>query len=419
MRIPAFVLLTLVGCAPGPAATSTAYTSGSGTGDADDDDDDDPSDGDTSDGDADGSSSPQETDGDPSDGSSGGGGSSSGGEAGGIPVLGDGTHTIDNVELTVIATAADELAKPTDLAFNPEVPGQLWVVNWETNSVVIIDQAGRTGQTSSLRYAGATSDHFLAKPSGIAFGTPGVMATSQDTDEPTQSSTPWDFMGPTLWGADASFFDAGDASHLDMLHNSPNSGGIAWESGNIYWVHDGEHGSLTRYDFHQDHGLGGVDHTDGEVYRFAAEELGYEPGVASHVAFDQATGYVYCADTANNRVFVLDSNTGTIAGDLSPNYDGGIQRGVNGSTFDTMINGADMPAPMSKPSGIEIHDEYVFVTDNATSHIFGLTLDGHVVDWLDTEFPPGTLMGLTFDADGSLFAVDAAGDQVVRIAARE
>lgn len=416
MRIPLFSLLFFVGCVPGPAATSTAYTSGSGTGDADDDDAN-PSAGDSADTDPDASTSPEGGEGDHGEGST-GEGSSSGDAHGGIPVLGDGTHSIDSVELSVIATAADELAKPTDLAFNPEVPGQLWVVNWATNSIVIIEQAGRAGQSSSHRYAGATSDHFLARPSGIAFGTPGVMATSQQTDEPTQSTTPWDFMGPTLWGADPSFFDAGDASHLDMLHNSPNSSGIAWESRNIYWVHDGEHGSLTRYDFHADHGLGGIDHSDGEVYRFAAYELGYEPGVASHVAFHHATGYVYCADTANNRIFVLDSNTGTIAGDLPPNYDGGIQRGVNGASYDTMVSGADMPAPMSKPSGLEIHDDYVFVTDNETSIIFGLTLDGHVVDWLETELPAGTLMGIAFDTDGSLFAVDAAGDRVLRIAAR-
>jgi hypothetical protein len=323
------------------------------------------------------------------------------------------------VEISVIATAADELSKPTDCEFNPEAPGELWVTNWNTDSIVIIEQAGRAGQTSSRRNAGATSSHFLARPSALAFGTPGVMATSQQTDEPTQSTTPWDFMGPTLWGADASFFDAGDASHLDMLHNSPNSSGIAWESANIYWVHDGEHGSLTRYDFNDDHGLGGTDHSDGEVYRFAAFEVGYEPGVASHVVFHHATGMVYLADTANNSIFVLDSNTGMIAGDIQPNYDGGIQRGVNGSTFGSMVNGADMPAPMSKPSGLEIHDEYVFVSDNATSIIFGLTLEGEVVDWLDTEFPSGTLMGFAFDTDGSMYAVDAAGNQIYRIAAKE
>lgn len=415
MRTHLSFILLIVGCAPGPAATSTAYTSND-SGDEDDDDDAE-TDADDSDPDGEGSSSPETSATDSGQESSGGEESSSGGEAGGIPVLGDGTHSIDNVELTVIATAEDELSKPTDLAFNPEVAGELWVTNNNTDSIVIIEQAGRAGQSSSRRNAGATSSHFLARPSGIAFGTPGVMATSQQTDLPTQTTTPWDFMGPTLWTTDASIFDAGDSSHLDMLHNSPNSSGIAWEAENIYWVHDGEHGSLTRYDFNEDHGLAGTDHTDGEVYRFAAEELGYEPGVASHVAFDHATGVVYCADTANNRIFALDSTTGEIAGDLMPNYDGGIQRGVNGSTYGSMINGADMPAPMLKPSGLEIHDSYIFVTDNETSIIFGFSMEGEVIDWLDTELAPGTLMGIAFDDDGSMFAVDAAGDRVLRIAA--
>ena len=35
-------------------------------------------------------------------------------------------------------------------------------------------------------------------------------------------------MGPTLWDGNLNIYDGGHASHLDMLHNSPNGAGIAW-----------------------------------------------------------------------------------------------------------------------------------------------------------------------------------------------
>ena len=47
------------------------------------------------------------------------------------------------------------------------------------------------------------------------------------------------------------------------------------------------------------------------------------------------------------------------------------------------------------------------------------TLDGSMVDYLDTGFPAGTLMGMAFDPfDGSLYVVDTLTDRVLRIAPR-
>ena len=387
--------------------------------DNDNDDDDAPQDDDDSDsadGDADASDSDDTDTSDPTTDSD---ESSSGGEPSGIPILGDGTHDISTLDLAEIGNSGDQLSTPTDCEFHNVNSDELWVTNMGTNSITIFEGTGTASQTSTWRNDGFSSDHFLARPSALAFGQPGVMATSQNTDLITQPSTPWDFMGPTMWGADLSYFNGGHSSHLDMLHNSPNSGGIAWESANIYWVHDGEHGSLTRYDFHSDHGLGGSDHSDGEVYRYAPAEVGYGGDVVSHVAFDPATGYVYLADTANNGIFVLDSNTGNVGGDIGPNYDGGIQRGVNGASFSMMIQGAELTTPMARPSGLEIHDDYLFVTDNETSTIFGFTLEGELVDWLDTGFAPGALMGICFDTTGSMYGVDAGANGVWRISVRE
>ena len=59
-------------------------------------------------------------------------------------------------------------------------------------------------------------------------------------------------MGPTLWTNDGSIYNGGHATHYDMLHDSPNGAGIAWESGTAYWIFDGWHQSLTRYNFRND-----------------------------------------------------------------------------------------------------------------------------------------------------------------------
>ncbi|MEC9466031.1 MAG: hypothetical protein VX834_09620 [Myxococcota bacterium] len=114
----------------------------------------------------------------------------------------------------------------------------------------------------------STNSHFLAKPSALAFGENGAFASIHEEDEITQFDTPWDFMGPTLWTTEFALFDSGHLSHIDMLHNTPNGVGIAWEVDNVYWVYDGHHGSLTRYNFNQDHGPAGTDHSDGVVYRY-------------------------------------------------------------------------------------------------------------------------------------------------------
>src|SRR5690606_3474583 len=102
-----------------------------------------------------------------------------------------------------------------------------------------------------------------------------------------------DFMGPTLWSADLDIyaqtnpaavdflgFDLG--SHLDMLHESPLCMGIAWVSDNVYFTFDGLTGSISRYDFVEDHGAGFDDHSDGIVERFVDAGVSRVEGVPSH-----------------------------------------------------------------------------------------------------------------------------------------
>jgi len=333
----------------------------------------------------------------------------------GIPVLGNYGHTLDDVQLELILET--DLSRPTDAEISPHNPEELWITNQGNNSITIVVNPGEGQEVDWKGAPGDNGGHFLAKPAAIAFGQDGVMATAQQTNEITQPGTPADFMGPTMWTSERAVFNGGHLSHLDMLHNSPNASGITWESGNAYWVFDGDHGSLTRYDFHEDHDLGGTDHTDGEVHRAVDGQLSFFPGVAAHIAYDQSTGLLYSVDPGTNRIMVLDTQSGTVGTTINPNYDGGTQNFLSDCDFQVFVDGSDLDAAMSIPSGLEIHDGMIFVTDHEMGTVAAFDMEGELVDWLDTGWDQGTLMGLTFDPDGRMYLVDSLNDRVYRVSA--
>lgn len=331
-----------------------------------------------------------------------------------LPVLGNGSNSLDEVELAVVATSAEDLNGPRDLEFNPTAPEQLWIVNVNDNTTVVLTDPGTEDQ-SALWFGAPGRDHFMARPSALAFGTLNVFATAQETDEITQASTPADFMGPTLWSADLRIFDGGHGGHLDMLHNSPNGAGVAWETDNAYWIFDGYHESLTRYDFQADHGPGGADHSDGIIARYAEGEVSYVEDVPSHMEVQGQLLYV--ADTGNNRIATLDITTGEYGRTMGPGYDGPTvdMHKMTNTTVETLVDGESVG--LVRPSGLEIRNNTIFVSDNATSKIYAFDLNGKLLDWLDlsSEVEEGGLMGLAIDVDGNLWAVDNVENRVLRI----
>ena len=70
---------------------------------------------------------------------------------------------------------------------------------------------------------------------------------------------------------------------------------------------------------------------------------------------------------------------------------------------------------MSKPSGLEIHDNMIFVSDNASSRIFAFNRQGELLDWVDLDRPSGSIMGMAFDNAGLLYVVDAQAEQILQI----
>ena len=328
----------------------------------------------------------------------------------GVAVLGSGSHSASNVNMEVITGNGDKIREPTDLGFHPDNSGELWVVNQSTESVTILFEAGDETQESSHRQELVSGPHFLARPAGIAFGR-NTMATIHDTDEPTQgNATPWDFMGPTMWTIDTSIFDAGHPTHLDMLHNSPSGKGIAWERQNVYWVFDGQHESLTRYDFVDDHGLGGSDHSDAVVHRYADGKVKGVEGHVSHLEYDKDTDLLYVADSGKARIAVLDAGSGNEGDSYGPNYDGTTQRMVNGSDISKLVDWAELG--WSAPNGLALYGDLIFVSDTDEGIIAAFTKDGVLEDWLDVGGSPA---GLELNDSGELFYTDVNANEVIKV----
>jgi hypothetical protein len=350
----------------------------------------------------------------------------------GLALLGSLSHSITEVDLSVVATREDGLNMPRDLAFDPKTQA-LWIVNrvdpadprqegLRRGRMTVIGQLGTDKQVILNRATPIGGNHFFVEPAALAINDKGTfLATIHETDRMTQgAATPGDFMGPVLWPTDLTIFDAGHPGHMDMLHNTPLGMGIAWEDMNTYWVFDGYHSSITRYAFNADHGPGGADHSDGEISRFVEGQVRRVANVPSHLVLDRDRGLLYIADTGNSAIKALDIRSGERGGDLpsNKNYDRvKVFDYYVGADLRTVADGSQ--AGLSRPSGLALDGKLLYVTDNATSRIFAFkAADGELVDWLDTGLPPGSLMGIT-TRQGALYLVDHLEHRVLRIAPKQ
>lgn len=333
----------------------------------------------------------------------------------------------------------------TDLAFHPDRPNELWVLHREHESTasctqngssagcaslegttVVIFDVGRPTQTAQ-EYKDPNAWHFMRRPPAFAFGDNGNFASVGESRTGNFTDDPLDYIGPTLWSSalpgivpDCEASPTGcytlqppgkNGSHLDMLHSSPWSMGIAHEQGNAYWVFNGDAGAIDRYDFVADHGPGNDDHSDGVLARYAAGQVARAPNVPSHMEYDATEAALYIADTGNARVVRFDTFSGTPGGSVSPNYDA-----IQTTTFDGAALVDVVPAGLlSAPSGLVIHDDLLFVTDNATSRIHAFAKSGVEQRFLDTGLPPGSLAGLAIGPDDKAYFVEKPTGAVYRI----
>ena len=351
-------------------------------------------------------------------------------EYAGLAVLGYEDNEDEEVLWTLIGDSSDGLNIPRDLGFNPDRPGELWVVNRADDSVTRFFDAASSSQHSD-HVIDPYAFHFMEEVSSIEFGATGTFGTCQESRNTyNDQGFPNDFMGPTLWSSELDVFGESNpeaveylsdlydmhtdlGSHLDMLHESPLCMGIAWQFENIYWVFNGKVGSIDRNNFHKDHGIGFDDHSDGSIFRYGAGEFERLPDIPSHMKFDHSTQFLYIADTGNNAIKILDTQTGEADTRQAVKEPGTEHYAMKNEAIWTLIDGSDYG--MEAPSGLTIVDDTLLITDNKTSTIYAFTTDGDFLDLLETPFPEGALMGIYAASIDDLWMVNALDDEVWRL----
>lgn len=346
----------------------------------------------------------------------------------GLAMLGNqGTYTVSIEEM---ASGSDGLRTPRDLAFDPEVDGLLWVVNQADDSVVHLFNAGTAEQTTD-KVIDPFAMHFMDNVSSIDFGQPGTFGTCQESRNTYNRTAPANyFMGPSLWPAELDVFGTSNpeaveylsdlfgypvdlGSHLDMLHESPLCVGIAWEKDNVYWVVDGYHKSIVRYDFVEDHGVGYDDHSDGIMYQHLAGEIGHVDNLAAHLEIAPGTRWLYIADPANTRILRMDIDSGEFSERLRVSEPGTTYEDWTNTTWEVFLEGS--AAGFDKVSGLEFVGDTLIVSDNTSGEIIAFDQDGTEVDRISTGLGEGAIMGMAVRSDTELWFTDAVENKVYRL----
>ena len=285
-------------------------------------------------------------------------------------------------------------------------------------STVIFHDAGLSNQSSEYR-KDAYSRHFMHTASSLAFDDEGFFANTLECQDANNNSDGF-FSGPTLWDSDLSIYAVVNqdgpllGSHIDMIHQSPYSMGIEYAgTGNIYWVFDGYHSSIVRYDFATPHEIGGHDHSDGKVWRYDEVDINREEGVPSHMILDDSLGFLYIADTGNQRILKFNVNSGNYSYDLTP-------YGESLSEYYMMENAeweVSISQELEKPSGIDLYDDRLVVSDYASGHIIiydiSTTLP-YELGRIDTG-SENNIMGIKIDDNQKIWYVSYNDNNVVRI----
>lgn len=349
--------------------------------------------------------------------------------------LGQGDGSPSSVAITMMHEP-EEVLDATDVAFNPEHPEELWVVERRHPPHVPCFEAdpnpdcllvegsvahipdGTSPMAGFTRRKDDNAWHFMRLPPAIAFGVNATFATCGEARTGNFDDSVYDYIGPTLFSSDLALFgieppsEDQNGTHLDMLHASPFCAGIAHERDNVYWVFNGRDGSLDRYDFHNDHGPGNDDHSDGEIWHYVAGQLTRVPGVSSHMQFHPPTGTLYVADTGAGRVVRMNPKMARYASDYEPNYDLlKTHANMTGASLEEIVP----PGTLALPSGLAISGDVLFVGDHQTSKLYAFTLDGQLIRSLDTGLPPETLTGLTIGPDDKLYFADRQTGRAYRV----
>ncbi|MCC6622641.1 MAG: hypothetical protein IT385_15365 [Deltaproteobacteria bacterium] len=349
-------------------------------------------------------------------------------------LIGTGDGTPASVTLVELYRPRNPV-EAVDLEFHPD-RNELWVLNrpFEVqgicsqsnfnsarcrsmeSSTTILFEPGTPNQ-DDLTVTDDNAWHFMRRAPALAMGALDTFATCGEAFTGNFEDDPITYIGPTLWSADLEIYGVtppgGNGSHLDMLHETPWCMGIAHERDNVYWLFNGEHGAIDRVDFHEDHGPGADDHSDGEVHRYIKGALTRLPSVPSGLVFHHGDNHLYIVDSGSNRVIKMDTRSGTAGGALDEQWE---ELAASGQVRNSTVVELVLPGVMTQPSGLAIHDDVMYVSDHQTSRIHAFDrATGAQLRTLDTGLPAGTLAGLEVGPDDKLYFTDMLGGAVYRI----
>lgn len=325
---------------------------------------------------------------------------------------------------TTIASSTNSVSQPRDLDFKPGT-SELWVANRGNangGTVVIIYHAGQTGQVAQYR-KDSHSGHFMIYPSGIAFGDNGEWANTNEIKNTASASST--FMGPALWTGDTSIFarvfqnnwvnGRPLGSHLDMIHQSPFSMGIAHDTASMYWVFDGHNGNLCKYDFGAHHSPGYDDHSNARIWRYTDVPLTREVDMPGHMIKDKSSGWLYVVDAGTKKLKRVNTNTGATTGTLtvpstSPEPLAGYwaMTGAQVQVVDSF--------PTGQPIGVDHYNGRLIVSDYVTGIIHVYNTTGATPVKIGTITAAPGIMGVKIGPDGNIWYVNYTGNTVVRLA---
>jgi hypothetical protein len=229
-------------------------------------------------------------------------------------------------------------------------------------------------------------------------------------------------MGPAMWPSNLDDFTTYGLNahkvHLDMLHSTPRCMGIAASGGNTFYTFDGYYGTIEQYDFGMPHpdgkdGHGGNDHKDGFKRRFPEVKVKRVAGVPSNMVYELKSGWLYIADSGNNRVIRVNTSGATQGKKLQSFPQDGVLYEFNGVKQETVTSLKD--GLVDTPSGLALHAGTLYVADNKIGRIHAFDPSGKHLGFLDSGLESGSIGGMTAGPDNRLYFVDQKKSRVMRL----
>ena len=316
-----------------------------------------------------------------------------------------------------IGNSTNNFDKPTDLDFFPVLgKNELWVINQRFESTggstVIIRDATIEPSDFETQVDG-NAWHFMSLPTALAFSSDNHnFASSPGVQDANHNGGT--FTGPTLWSSDPLIYarpSGGNGSHLDMLHGSPFSMGIAHEKDNVFWVFDGYNREIVRYDFVEDHGPGNDDHSDASVRRYRNIGIGTLGDFPNHLILDKDTGWLYFTDNGSSRVMRLDINSGNIGQNL-PDFNEPLAEHATVVDFTVEEIVSEM---FLAPCGIDLIDNRLLVSDYASGDIILYDTENDFMEVDRIVTGSSGITGITIGPEGNIWYTNRDQNTVMKI----